>query len=193
MYDIPTAVNINGISYDIRNRGDFRVILDCFDALADESLTAKERLIACLIIFYVDINTASDIEKFSDVEEAVKQMFLFFNCGQEESPGNQSKYHLVDWRTDSQLICSAINKVAGKEIRAEGYLHWWTFMGYYIAIGESTLSTVVSIRNKILKGKKLEKYESEFRRNNPQYFAWNAKSIQAKEEDRLVRELWNSN
>ena len=100
-------------------------------------------------------------------------------------------FKTIDWEKDSQLISSAVNKVAGQEVRAVEYMHWWTFMGYFNAIGESALSTVVGIRNKIAKGKKLEKYEMEFRRDNPQYFIWDMRTIQQKEEDELINQLWN--
>jgi hypothetical protein len=64
-------------------------------------------------------------------------------------------------------------------------------MGYFSAIGESPLSTVVGIRSKIAKGKKLEKYEQEFRHDNPQYFVWDSRTLQQREEDALLNELWN--
>ena len=98
----------------------------------------------------------------------------------------------IDWEKDSQLISSAINKVAGQEIRAVPYIHWWTFMGYFSAIGESPLSTVLSIRNKLVKGKKLEKWEREFRMSSPQYFKWNSKSLEQRQADREILSLWNN-
>lgn len=64
-------------------------------------------------------------------------------------------------------------------------------MGYFNAVGESALSTVVSIRSKIAKGKKLEKYEQEFRKENPQYFTWDMRTLKQKEEDELLNQLWN--
>ena len=192
MYDIPVSVQVGDTKYNIRNKGDFRMVLDCFAALDDEQLTAQERILACVIIFYEDMHSIEDTNKFSDYQTAVAEMFKFFNCGQEESPGASTNYKLIDWQTDSQLISSAINNVAGKEIRAEKYVHWWTFMGYYLAVGESALSTVVNIRNKIVKGKKLEKYEQEFRKNNPQLFRWKSKTVEQREQDELARSLWNS-
>lgn len=192
MYDIPVSVQVGDTQYNIRNKGDFRMVLDCFAALDDEQLTAQERILACVIIFYEDMHSIEDTNKFSDYQTAVAEMFKFFNCGQEESPGASTNYKLIDWQTDSQLISSAINNVAGKEIRAEKYVHWWTFMGYYLAVGESALSTVVNIRNKIVKGKKLEKYEQEFRKNNPQLFRWKSKTVEQREQDELARSLWNS-
>ena len=99
---------------------------------------------------------------------------------------------MIDWDVDSQLICSAINKIAGKEIRFEPYIHWWTFLGYYMSIGDSVLATVVNIRDKILTGKKLEKHERQFRAENPQYFIWNHKTVEQQEAEQWVHEIWNS-
>lgn len=192
MYEIPTKITIQGTDFQIRNGGDYRMVLDCFNALQDVELSKQERLFASLIIFYEDINDIEDIVKFPDISEAVSKMYNFFNCGQSQSVGRNVNYKLVDWEQDSQLICSAINAVANKEVRAEHYIHWWTFMGYYSAIGESLFATIVQIRSKLIKGKKLEKYEREFRRDNPEYFAWNSKSIEEKEADELVKQLWNS-
>ena len=190
MYTIPTAINIDGMEYKIRNDGDFRVILDCFRALEDIELDAKERLLACLIIFYADLNSIEDVENVPNLKTAVSEMYKFFNCGN-NNVGTQTDRKLIDWEDDSQLICSAINKVAGTEIRALPYLHWWTFMGYYSSVGDCPLSTIIRIRDKIIKGKKLENYERQFRNENPRYFTWNSKSVTENEADKLVRDLWN--
>ena len=72
------------------------------------------------------------------------------------------------------------------------YIHWWTFMGYYMSIGECLYSTILSIRDKILNGKKLEKYEREFKLRNPQYFVWNSKTTEQQEADAWLKTVWNS-
>ena len=192
MYDIPISIQVDGNEYAIRNRGDYRVILDCFAALEDPELDSQERLWAGLIIFLEDCNTIDDVLELDNIPEIINQMYLFFNCGTESGVGKKVNHKLIDWDKDSQLICSAVNKVANKEIRLEPYIHWWTFMGYYAAIGESPLSTIISIRDKITKGKKLEKHEKEFKRDNPQFFVWNSSTIEQNEADKLARELWNS-
>jgi len=191
MYSIPTSVDIDGRQLKITNNGDYRVILDCFSALNDSELDAQERLTASLIIFYDDFNSLEDLEDVN-LETAVNEMFRFFNCGDINKNVKKVPYKLVDWAEDEQLICSAINKVANTEIRAVPYMHWWTFMGYYSAVGESPLSTIISIRDKIMRGKKLEKHEREFKRDNPHYFVWNSKTIEQEEADNLVKQLWNS-
>ena len=190
MYEIPTTITVGSTEYQIRNKGDYRMVLDCFSALQDASLNSNERLFCSLIIFYEDINCIADINKFEDLEEAATKMFDFFNCGRSQSIGKKMNHKLIDWEQDSQIICSAINKVANKEVRAEPYIHWWTFMGYYSAVGESLLSTIVSIRDKIVRGKKLEKYERTFRQENPEYFVWNTNNIDDEAEE-LFNELWN--
>lgn len=116
-------------------------------------------------------------------------MFNFFNCGQ-NNVGAKQDYKLIDWEEDAQMICSAINNVSKTEIRSVEYCHWWTFMGYYTSIGESVLSTVVGIRNKVAKGKKLEKYEQEFKKDNPQFFSFDYRTLSQIEEDAKIRMMW---
>lgn len=195
MFELPTSVTICDKEYPIRNKGDFRMILDCFACLQDVELDERERVITSLCIFYSDITSIEAVsEVFSTEEaliEAVNGMYNFFNCGQKSVGAKQSR-KLIDWEDDSQMIISAINRVAGKEVRAEEYVHWWTFMGYYLAIGECPLSTIVSIRDKIMKGKKLEKWESDFRKENPEYFIWKSKSVEDIEAEEYIRKIWNN-
>lgn len=188
MYDLPTSVEISGVEYDIREKGDFRIILSAFAVLNDTELTKDERLMCALLVFY-DVDGMDDIIGMPDVEEATNKMFNFMNLGQPEKSGPQ--YKLIDWEGDTNIIISAINNVAGKEVRAESYVHWWTFMGYFMAIGESTFATVVSIRSKILKDKKLEKWERQFRADNPQYFEWNHKTAEDIEAEQWLDSVWN--
>ena len=194
MFELPITVNVDGKEYPIRNKGDFRMVLDCFKALQDEELSQYERVLTSLVIFYDGISSTEDLsDTFTNLEEPVQEMYKFFNCGEQESLGTKSNYNLVDWEKDAQIISASVNKVAGKEVRAESYVHWWTFMGYYLGIDEGVFSMVINIRNKMVRGKKLEKYESEFKRDNPNYFAWDSKSVEQKELDAYFQQMWNSN
>ena len=119
-------------------------------------------------------------------------MFLFFNCNQ-ENVGAKAEGKVIDWDKDALMIISAVNKVAGKEIRAEKYLHWWTFLSYYMAIGECTLATVVNIRRKLMKNEKLEKYEQKFVKDSPELF--NRRDNYTKDEKDFIDEIranWSS-
>lgn len=192
MYSLPTSIKLGEKEFKIRNDGDFRMVLDCFSALSDFQLSDQERFLSCLIIFYEDLNDITDLSIFPDINEAVNQMNIFFNCGQEETVGMRVNYKLIDWDKDSNIICSAINNVARTEIRALPYLHWWTFMGYYLAVGDSLLSNIVSIRSKIAKGKKLEKYEQEFKKENPQYFNFDYRLVQERSFEEQLKANWKT-
>lgn len=192
MFDIPTNIVIEDRQFNIRNRGDYRMVLDCFSILNDMDLTQQERVIGCLMIFYEGFDDPLEVYLIEDdlLLELVNKMYEFFNCGQkEENPKNSPR--LIDWKKDEQLVCSAVNKVAQQEIRAIPYMHWWTFMGYYMAIGESALSTVVNIRYKIVHNKKLEKFEKDFKNDNPQYFNWDKKTSEQHEAEDWVLKMWN--
>ena len=99
------------------------------------------------------------------MEEAILQAKWFVDCGQEEDDKKPAK-KVMDWEQDEPILFPAINKVAGMETRAAPYIHWWTFSGYFMEIEEGAFSTVLGIRQKKAKGKKLEKWEQEFYRNN---------------------------
>lgn len=193
MYELPTTINIGDKICQIRDDGDYRMVLDCFVVLQDSELADnQERVLSALIIFYEDLDVDNIFYLSNDeIMERTKKMYNFFECGEDNTYANKKDYKLLDWDQDSQIIMSAINNVAGKEVRAEEYLHWWTFMGYYMSIGESAFSTIVSIRYKIITGKKLEKYERDFKKDNPQYFIWNHKTIEELEAEQFVRDLWN--
>lgn len=192
MYELPVTITVNETVYAIRNNGDYRMVLDCFSAINDVELSEKDRILTALMVFYPDLEdpTSLFLTPADILSELCNKMFDFINCGKSDV-GAKTNFKAIDWESDEQLICSAINNVASMEIRSVEYCHWWTFMGYFCAIGESPLSTVVGIRNKIGKGKKLEKYEQEFRRDNPQYFIWDSRTLKQKEEDALLNELWN--
>ena len=190
MYELPTEIIIEGRPYSIRNKGDYRMILDVFSVLEDTELEQKERVISALIIFYEDFNEIEDVLSCSNLEQVTKEMYKFFNGDRLEGGAREIK-KLIDWDNDSAMVCAAVNKVAGKEIRSEPYIHWWTFLSYYMSVGESVLSTVVGIRDKMMSGKKMEKWETEYKRENPQYFRWNHKTAEESDAEEWLKSVWN--
>ena len=191
MYEIPTTIVIEDTEFPIRCKGDYRLVLDCFSCLNDFELTEQERIFGALIIFYEDFNDMRDFVGMSEelATRLVKEMYNFIEC--EENPMHVTPFKALDWDKDSQLICSAVNKIANTEVRAVEYMHWWTFIGYFSEVGESTLATVVNIRTKIKKGKKLEKYEKEFKASNPHYFNWDSRTAQQIQDEQDILSIWN--
>lgn len=191
MYELQTCVQVEGKEFPIQNSGDYRVILDCFRALNDPDLSPEEQVYAAMIIFYEDFDSIGDIFVHRDIADQLQfEMMKFFNCGKVELKSNTGNHKLIDWEKDSNMICAAVNAVANCEIRALEYLHWWTFFGYYMSVGESVLSNVVSIRYKIAKGEKLEKYERKFKQENPDYFDIDMRTREQIEAENELQKLW---
>ena len=158
-YELPKEVEISGRMFPIRS--DYRAILDIFSATNDLDLTNEEKSQVALTIFYPELD---DIQ---NIEEAVNRLYWFINGGESVDPDVQKKPKLVDWEKDFPYIISAINRIAGKEIRALDYMHWWTFLSLYNDIdGESTFAFIVRIRDKLRRHKKLDETEKRFYREN---------------------------
>ena len=161
MWDLPISVEINGKSHQIRNKCDYRVALDVICALNDNELTDEEKVKCALFIFYEDI---SEIEDF---EAAIKEMFRIINGGEEQEESAEQKPSLMDWQHDFPQLAPPISRVLGYDVRTpDKYTHWYSFLGGYMEIGECTFSTIVSIRSKRAKGKKLDKWEEEYLREH---------------------------
>lgn len=158
-YYLPEKIEIDGCEYKIRNRGDYRVVLDVISVLNDIELSDSQKSYCASYIFYKNkIKAEHSIQ-------AIEEMLNFINLGKNERD-NKKTLVLMSWEKDFDIICAPVNKILGCEIRSVAYLHWWTFISGYMEIGECMFSTVISIRKKQKLGKKLDKWEQEFYRNN---------------------------
>lgn len=181
MYSLPESLPVCGHEYRIRS--DYRAILDIMAALNDPELSDQERAMVSLYIFYPDFE---DMDP-EHCQEAIRQCFWFINGGMEE-PDQGPKPRLVDWERDFPHIVAPINRVAGREIRTMPDLHWWTFLSYYMEIGgDCTFAQIVRIRDMKARGKKMEKFDSEWYRQNRHLVDIPTKYTSA--EDELLR-MW---
>ena len=161
MWDLPIAVEINGKQHPIRNKCDYRVVLDVICALNDNELTEEEKIKCALFIFY------ENMSKIEDFETAIKEMFRIINTGEEEEQAHDKKLSLMDWQHDFPQLAPPISRVLGYDVRTpDKYTHWYSFLGGYMEIGECTFSTIVSIRSKRAKGQKLDKWEIDYIREH---------------------------
>lgn len=152
---LPSELEIGGKRYAIRT--DFRIVLQTIDALNAEELSQAEKLHVLLYNIFVNWRQIPR-EHYA---EACEKALDFIACGQKNSKKNSPQ--IIAWEKDEQLLFAAVNSAAGQEVRAIPCLHWFTFMGYFQSIGsESTYGTVLMLRQKRAKGKKLEKWEQEF-------------------------------
>lgn len=161
IYSLPKAAAVNGTEYPIRS--DYRAVLDILTALTDEELDAQEKAYAILEIFYPDFPGQMPAE---DYQEALNQCFRFIDRGKEADAQKKKEPALMSWEQDFDLIIAPINRIAGREIREDSYVHWWTFLSWYSEIGDCFFAQIVRIRDKKARGKALDKQDREFYKRN---------------------------
>lgn len=155
LWDLPETVKIGGTTYDIH--ADFRDILNIIRYLEDPEAPTWLRWQTAVALFY-----EQEIP-LKDSMEAMEKMAEFIAYEKsKDRPGPK----LIDWEQDVTAIISGVNKVSGLEVRSLPFYHWWSFVSAFHEMGEGRLNTIVSIRDKIKRGKKLEKWEQEFYQSN---------------------------
>ena len=179
---LPKTLAVDDVAYPIRS--DYRVALLIFEAYDSPDLDIIEKNEICLDSLYLDYKSIPDQKK------AFEQAIWFLDGGDIEKK-QVSDIKVMDWEQDEKIIFPAVNKVAGCEVRALDYMHWWTFLGFFGEIGEGLMSTVMHIRRKKAKGKKLDKYEQEIYRENKDLIVLKKKYTddEQAEKERLKKEL----
>lgn len=154
LYSLPETAVFGGREYAMAT--DFRRVIPILGVLEDPARPEALRWYLALELFYKPrIPTEY-------AREAMEYMARFLSWGEEGRPGPK----LFDWQQDARAILADVNRVAGREIRLEEKVHWWTFLSWFYAIGEGQLSNLVSIRQKLARGQKLEGWEQEFYRGH---------------------------
>ncbi len=154
LWELPRQALIGGKTYEIA--ADFREILRILQVLDDENQPEFMRWQVALQLFY------GGPVPWEDQQQAMEYLSEFIRCGQQESPGPK----LLDWQQDAPVIVAEVNRVAAREIRELAFVHWWTFLGWFHAIGDGQLSSLIALRSKLSRGKPLEDWEREFYRQN---------------------------
>lgn len=157
-YDLPKTVNIAGSDYAIR--WEYRDILTILTALADPDLSAEDKALATLGIFYPDVECLP----VEDWKEALTRASWFIDGGREAA--RQRGPRLMDWEQDFPWIVAPVNRVLGRDIRDEVPLHWWTFLAAFYEIGDCTFAQIVRVRDMQARGKKMDKADREWARQN---------------------------
>lgn len=164
MYDLPKTVTVDGVELAIRY--DYRVILTILELLNDAELPDYLKARGMIELFYCDPSS------IRNVKAAVEACYDFIDMS--EAPGPKSP-RVMDWEQDFRYIVAPVNRVLGLECREVPYdfdnntggVHWYTFMGAFQEIGADCLfSQIVNIRDKLARGKKLEKHEREWMNRN---------------------------
>lgn len=187
-WDFPTSLNIGGVDYEIRT--DYRAVLDLFTALSDPELTDEDEQVTAYmqnrVIMEIMFPQCDDIP-LEHMQEALEKVTEFIDMGISD---DRKKPKTMDWEQDAPILIPAINRVLNCEIRAQKYIHWWTFLGAYMEIGESLFSNIVHIRQKKASGKKLEKWEQDFYNDNKSLIDFKQKDKRSTEEKDVLRDYF---
>lgn len=154
LWQLPVKAVIGGREYPIH--ADYRDILEIIARLQDPDKPELLRWYVALALFY-----DGEIPR-ENRREAMEYLAAFIACGEQGRPGPK----LLDWEQDAGAIIAGVNRAAGMEIRSLPFLHWWSFLAFFHAIGEGQLSALVSVRDKLRRGKPLEPWERQFYREN---------------------------
>ena len=187
-WDFPTSLNIGGVDYEIRT--DYRAVLDLFTALSDPELTDEDEQVTAYmqnrVMLEIMFPQCDDIP-LEHMQEALEKVTEFIDMGISD---DRKKPKTMDWEQDAPILIPAINRVLNCEIRAQKHIHWWTFLGAYMEIGESLFSNIVHIRQKKASGKKLEKWEQDFYNDNKSLIDFKQKDKRSTEEKDVLRDYF---
>ena len=153
---LPTVLTVGGEEQPIRT--DYRVALDCFLALTDPELDDYNKPLEVIDMLFIN-----DIDP-NYWQEAINKALWFLRGGDEER--GEKGPQLVSWEQDFTYIASPISNIVGQDIRGMEYLHWWSFLSAYMAIGDCLFAQIVRIRDMQARGKRLDKSDREFYRKN---------------------------
>lgn len=160
-WGLPRQAELDGVRYEIRT--DYRDILEILRWLggrADPELDAGGRWYVAMRLFYPEF-AAMPQEVWPRATEFLTE-FLAAGHRAAARPGPP----LMDWQQDAPLIAAGISRAAGQDVRMLPYLHWWSFLALFDAIGEGSFATVVAIRDKLRRGKRLENWELDYYRTH---------------------------
>lgn len=187
-WEFPTSLNIGGTDYEIRT--DYRAVLDLLTALNDKELEDEDKQIESYmksrVILEIMFPQCDDIPA-EHIQEALDKVAEFIDMGMSD---DSKKPKTMDWEQDAPILIPAINKVLNCEIRAQKHIHWWTFLGAYMEIGESLFSNIIHIRQKKARGKKLEKWEQDFYKENRSLIDFKQISQRSNEEKEMLRDYF---
>lgn len=176
VFELPRSVEFGGRTWAINT--DFRDVLLTLEAFEDPELASEEKAFVCLHNFYPDFE---EIPR-ELLQDAYNAAVGFIDHG--GASNGKAGPRTMDWNQDADIIFPAVNRVAGFEVRSVDYLHWWTFLGYFMEIKDTTASTVFALRSKKAQGKKLEKWEKDYWSQNRELCQLRPKLTEAEREEK---------
>lgn len=160
-WGLPMQAELGGVRYAIRS--DYRDVLELLRWLngqADPALDQSERWYVAMRLFYPEFAALPQpaLARCHAVFDGV------FGGGRREQPRPPRADGLAAGRTADRR--GHQQGPRGQDVRTLPYLHWWSFLAWFDAIGEGSFATVVAIRDKLRRGKRLENWELDYYRTH---------------------------
>lgn len=124
----PDYIISGGKKYNINT--DFRVWVDICNVMADEKISAKDKLCFLLINGYCD--TLPD-----NMGEAVSALIGFMNKYERKNHEKKDRTPVFSFLKDEALIYAAFFQQYGFNLYTE-QLHWWEFLALLSALDDNT-------------------------------------------------------
>ena len=161
---LPDTVTAGEHVIDIRT--DYRDVLTVFEAYEDPNLSDEDKTEAMIRIMFPEPEQIRCLTP-EEQKEAVRGVLSFISGGRSPDEKKQGGPRLLSWTQDIEYIIAPVNRIIGQDVRAMDHLHWWTFLSAFREIGgEATLSQILQIRKKKIRGQKMEKWEKEWYQQN---------------------------
>ena len=170
---LPRALEVAGASIPID--ADFRNVLEIMAAFEDDDLTDSERRMLLMERLYK--------EPVSDILQALEQAYWFLGGGNDKPHTGRGRDYgqLYSWVQDRIYILAAVDAVLGYSCRGKRFVHWWDFLGAWMAVGDSTISNAINLRKRKKQGK-LTKDERRQWDDNPDFYELRTSSMDAADE-----------
>lgn len=160
MIEYPEFAEIDGVQYKINT--DYRVALNCFDAIEDENLNDISRAFAIItLLFGYKNEETGEIEGVPDnTNEALRIADKYLRCGNENASTSNTKKDM-DFNYDMKYIKASFLSDYGIDLDEVEHMHYWKFCDLIGGLTEqSVLSKVRDLRNTDLNDYKDAKIKS---------------------------------
>lgn len=147
MIEYPEFAEIDGVQYKINT--DYRVALNCFDAIEDENLNDISRAFAIItLLFGYKNEETGEIEGVPDnTNEALRIADKYLRCGNENVSTSNTKKDM-DFNYDMKYIKASFLSDYGIDLDEVEHMHYWKFCDLIGGLTEqSVLSKVRDLRN----------------------------------------------
>lgn len=178
-WELPTFLCVGGENLEIET--EYRKILKIIEVFTNPEYELDEQWEICIGVLFkdYDVDNPPPLDTLVDMQ---KQAMEFIDAGIKDD--GRKKPCVMNWIQDAPIMAAPISKTLGRDVRSPEPLHWWTFLGAYMEIGESLFSQIVNIRLKKAKGKKLDKWEQDFYIQNKSLIDLQVKSVERSEEEK---------